>query len=179
MPVAAADNPNLGRSCGFARWSPGVVVQQDDGADKDWLAVGPDPEDKNRDNVYVTWTSFQPTGAQLRFGRSTDGGATWATKTVFAPTPDPNPSHPQNFLQFSNPIVDHVTGRLYVPFLQFSFTDQDFIRILISDDAGETFHFATFNVPGAPSPTVLPITPARRWAEASQRCGDSCKPHAW
>src|SRR5262249_47157341 len=33
----------------------------------------------------------------------------------------------------------------------------DFIRILISDDGGQTFSFATFNAPGAPDPTLLPI----------------------
>src|SRR3989449_9880292 len=36
-------------------WSDAVVVQQDNGGDKDWMAVGPDPGSKNRDNVYVTW----------------------------------------------------------------------------------------------------------------------------
>ena len=30
--------------------------------------------------------------------------------------------------------------------------------MMISDDAGETFRFATFNIPGAPDPTVLPVT---------------------
>lgn len=143
---------------GGQTWSPAVVVQLDNGADKEWLAVGPDPTQKNHDNVYVTWTSFQRTGQQLRFGRSTDGGVTWTTKTIFAPTPDPNPANPQNALTYSNPSVDPFTGRLYVPFLQFSQSDQDFIRMLISDDGGETFNFATFNVPGAPFPTVLPIT---------------------
>ncbi|HKW62990.1 MAG TPA: sialidase family protein [Candidatus Acidoferrum sp.] len=144
---------------GGLTWSPAVVVQVDGGADKDWLAVGPDPALKNRDNIYVTWTSFQSTGAQLRFGRSTDGGVTWTTKTIFAPAPDPaHPGNPQNSLTFSNPVVDRFTGRLYVPFLQFSQLDQDFIRLLTSDDGGETFSFATFNVPGAPLPTVLPIT---------------------
>jgi hypothetical protein len=143
---------------GGQSWSPAVVVQLDNGADKEWLAVGPDPVQKNQDNIYVTWTSFQRTGAQLRLGRSTDGGSTWTTQTVFAPTPDPNPANPQNSLTFSNPVVDRFTGRLYIPFLQFSQLDQDFIRMLISDDGGETFSFATFNVPGAPFPTVLPIT---------------------
>lgn len=144
---------------GGKTWSLAVVVQLDNGADKEWLAIGPDPANKNHDNVYVSWTSFQSTGSQLHFGRSTDGGATWTTKTVFAPPPDPaNPGNPQNALTFSNPTVDGFTGRLYIPFLQFSRLDQDFIRMLISDDGGETFSFATFNVPGAPLPTVLPIT---------------------
>ncbi len=139
-------------------WSDGVVVQEDNASDKEWLAVGPDPVNKNRDNVYVTWTSFQPTVCELRFGRSTDGGATWTAKTIFVPTHDPIDSHPQECLQFSNPVVDPITGSLYVPFLRFSNADQDFIQMMISDDAGDTFRFATFNIPGAPSPTVMPVT---------------------
>src|SRR6516162_7741348 len=128
------------------------------GRDKEWLAVGPDPASKNRDNVYVTWTSFQSTACELRFGRSTDGGATWTAKTIFVPTADPDPTHPQNCLQFSNPVVDQIKGTLYVPFLHFSNADQDFIQMLISDDAGETFRFAMFNIPGAPDSTVMPVT---------------------
>jgi hypothetical protein len=145
---------------GGQTFGPAVVVQQDDGGDKEWIAVGKDPFVKSRDNVYVTWTSFQATGAQLRFGRSTDGGATFTTKTIFAPPADPDPLRPQNSLQFSNPYVDPVTGRLYVPFIQFSNADTDFIRVLASDDAGETFSFLTFKVPGAFSPTVLPVVQA-------------------
>src|SRR5439155_5159388 len=103
--------------------------------------------------------SFQSTGAvQLRFGRSIDGGATWTTTTILAPAANPNPALPQNGLQFSNPYVDPVTGTLYVPFLHFSNADQDFIRILVSDDAGETFRFVSFNIAGAPDPTLLPVT---------------------
>ena len=143
---------------GGATWSEGVVVQQDDASDKEWMAVGPDPVHKNRDNVYVTWTSFQSAACELRFGRSIDGGSTFTERTIFVPTADPNPTHPQNCLTFTNPVVDAVTGTLYVPFLRFSNADQDFIQMMISDDAGDTFRFATFNVSGAPSPTVLPVT---------------------
>ena len=139
-------------------WSAGAIVQQDDGSDKEWLAVGPDPVNKNRDNVYVTWTSFQTNGScQLRFGSSIDGGATWTAKTIYAPAADPNPANPQNCLTFSNIVVDSITGTLYVPFLHFSNSDQDFIQVMISDDAGASFRFATFNVHGAPNPTVLPV----------------------
>jgi hypothetical protein len=144
---------------GGQTWSAGVVVQIDDLSDKEWLAVGPDPVHKSRDNVYVTWTSFQQAACELRFGRSTDGGATWIAKTIYTPTADPNhPANPQNCLTFSNPVVDGITGTLYVPFLHFSNADQDFIQMLVSNDAGETFHFATFNIPEAPDPTVMPIT---------------------
>jgi hypothetical protein len=143
---------------GGSTFGPAVIVQEDNGADKEWLAVGPDPDDKNRDDVYVTWTSFQSTACELRFGRSTDGGVSFTAKTIFVPTPDPDPTHPQNCLQFTNVVVDQLTGTIYVPFLRFSNADQDFIQVMISDDAGETFRFATFNVPGAPSPTVMPVT---------------------
>jgi len=143
---------------GGATWSEGVIVQQDDASDKEWLAVGPDPLNPLRDNVYVTWTSFQPAVCELRFGRSTDGGTTFTAKTIFVPSADVDPTHPQNCIGYSNPVVDRITGVLYVPFLRFSNANQDFIQMLISNDAGDTFHFATFNVPGAPSPTVLPVT---------------------
>lgn len=142
---------------GGRTWSDAVVVQQDDGSDKEWMAVGRDPIIDTQDNVYVTWTSFQLTGTQIRFGRSTDGGVTWTSKTIFAPAKDPNPNHPQNSLQFTNPYVDHITGRLYIPFARFSNGDTDFLQILVSDDAGETFSFINFNVPGAPDPTLLPV----------------------
>jgi hypothetical protein len=142
---------------GGTTWGDAVVVQQDAGGDKEWLAVGRDPLIGSRDNVYVTWTSFQMTGAQLRFGRSFDGGVTWQTKTIFAPPTNPNPNMPQNSLQFSTPTVDPNTGRLYVPFIQFSNTDTDFIRVLQSDDAGDTFRFVQFNVPGALVPDAVPI----------------------
>jgi len=79
-------------------------------------------------------------------------------KTIFVPTANVNPRFPQNCLQFSNPTVDQKTGILYVPFLRFSNANQDFIQMLISEDAGDTFHFAKFNIPGAPDPTVMPVT---------------------
>jgi hypothetical protein len=62
--------------------------------------------------------------------------------------------------------VDPISGRLYVPFVQFSNADQDFIRVLASDDAGETFSFLTFNAPGAPEPTLLPVVQAGELVDA-------------
>lgn len=150
---------------GGSTWSDGVIVQQDSGADKEWLAVGPDPASKNRDNLYVTWTSFQSTACELRMGRSFDGGITWDARTIYIPTADPNPTHPQNCLTFTNPVVDAITGSLYIPFLHFSNSDQDFIQMLISDDGGNTFRFATFNAPGAPNPTVMPVTQPGEFTE--------------
>jgi hypothetical protein len=146
---------------GGRSWSDAVVVQQDDNGDKPWLAVGPDPANQNRDNLYVTWTSFQPqrpplaTSAELRFSRSIDSGVTWTTKTILSPASDPNPANHHARIQFSNPYVDPITGRLYVPFVRAAAdSDVDVIQMLVSDDAGETFSFATLN-PGAPDPTLL------------------------
>jgi hypothetical protein len=138
---------------GGETWSPGIVVAIDPGSDKEWIAVGPDGV------VYVTWSSFQNDGSvQLRLGISRDGGNTWASRTIFAPGTNPNPKLPQNAIQFTQPTVDQVSNRLYIPFLHFSGSNQDFIRILASDDEGAHFRFLNFNIAGAPSTSLLPIT---------------------
>jgi hypothetical protein len=134
-------------------------VATDNGGDKDWIAVGPDPTNRRRDNVYVTWTSFNDAGtaAALVFARSTDGGATWTSKPIFAPAGDAINS---SFVSLSNPVVDRSNGRLYIPFLHFSNIDADNIRVLVSDDGGVTFSFLAFNVPGAPDAFAYPnVTP--------------------
>jgi hypothetical protein len=148
----------VGKSTDGGRsWQPGVTVAVDPGSDKDWIAAGPDPLHPTRDNVYVTWTSFKAASSQLMLGRSTDGGQTWTVSTLFAPVDNGVES---SFLQFSNPVVDQATGRLYVPFLHGGDGDADFIKVLISDDGGQTFRFGTFNQPGVADPTALPnVTP--------------------
>jgi hypothetical protein len=42
----------------------GVTVAIDDGVDKDWLAIGPDPNVPSRDNLYITWTRFKDLGQE-------------------------------------------------------------------------------------------------------------------
>jgi len=54
--------------------------------------------------------------------------------------------------------MDQVTGTVYLPFLHFSNSDQDFLQMMISNDGGNSFRFATFNIPGAPDPRVMPVT---------------------
>jgi hypothetical protein len=140
-------------------FAPAVVAAVDDGSDKEWLAVGRDPFNGKRDNLYVAWTSFQnPTAAnpagssELRLARSFDGGATWTSKTVFAPTDASGGNDPKvmsSFIQFANPVVDPSSGRLFIPFLHFSNIDADAIKVLVSDDAGEHFRFVEFNHPQA------------------------------
>jgi hypothetical protein len=146
-------------------FAPAQFVAVDPGRDKEWMAVGPDPAIPSRDNVYVTWTSFDSsnTNATLVFSRSTDGGATWSpARTIFAYTDDGVLS---GQIQASNPTVDKSNGRLYVPFLHYDhinganvlFGGPDFVRILVSDDGGNTFYPLAFNVPGAPNPFVYPV----------------------
>jgi hypothetical protein len=148
----------VGRSTDGGRtFQPGSTVALDPGSDKEWIAAGPDPANPGHDAVYVTWTSFKAASSQLMMGKSTDGGLTWAISTLFAPVDDGVQSA---FLQFSNPVVDRQTGRLFVPFLHGGDGSADYIKVLISDDGGATFHFSNFNVPGAPSPAAFPnVTP--------------------
>jgi hypothetical protein len=146
---------------GGATWAPATIVARDAGADKPWLAVGPDPIHKTRDNLYVAWTSFQPGGrSELRFARSTDGGASWSPQAaIFAPV-DTGPAGLSAFIHFANPTVDRSTGRLFIPFLHLGNRDADLIRALVSDDAGDAFTLLEFNVPGAPDTAGVPnVTP--------------------
>jgi hypothetical protein len=138
-------------------WSPGTLVVKDNGADKEWMAIGPDPADPARDNIYITWTSYTRSGSELWLAKSSDGGASWSTKRLFAPNATRIMS---SYIQFSNPVVDQSTGRLYVPFLHFSNTDADYVKVLASSDGGKTFSFLNFDVPGAPERTGFPnVTP--------------------
>ena len=153
-------------------FAPAAVAAVDDGSDKEWIAVGPDPTNRSRDNIYVPWTSFKnptavnPGGAsELWLARSTNGGTSWTTQRLFAPV-DPSggndPTKMSSFIQFANPVVDKSTGRLYIPFLHFSNTDADLIKVLVSDDGGLTFRFLKFNIPGALDPDGFPnVSPGR------------------
>jgi hypothetical protein len=148
-----------------ASFGSAVVVAEDDGADKEWLAIGPDPVLRSRDNLYITWTSFltdalgNTIASQLWFAKSIDGGRTFTKQLLFAPVDDGRNSA---FATFTNPVVDASTGRLYVPFTHFSNSDADNIRVLVSDDGGLTFHFLAFNAPGAVDPFAYPnVTPGR------------------
>jgi len=142
-------------SDGGDSFGPGVTVQLDPGSDKEWIAAGPDPTNFARDNVYVTWTSFGANNSVLKLGRSTDGGQTWTVSTAFTPVDDG--AALSAFMQFSNPVVDRFTGKLYIPFLHGGNTDADYFRVLESDDGGLTFHLLNFNVPGAPDAQTFPV----------------------
>jgi len=160
--TAREDTVIVGKSTdGGGTFGPAVVAARDRGSDKEWLAIGPDPGDPSRDNIYVAWTSFKANSSELWLTRSTDGGNTWAARQLFAPV-DEGPLGMSAFIQFANPVVDASTGRLYIPFLHGSNFDADFIKVLVSDDGGNSFRFLEFNVPGAPDrfgfPNVTPGT---------------------
>ncbi len=149
------------------KFAPATAIDSTGRPDRPWLAVGPSPAVKDRDNVYLSWVSFDDsTGASvLRFAKSLDGGATFITKTLFAPSLDPNPANPQNAVQFPTIAVDPSSGRIYIAFLQFGFVSNDYIRILSSDDAGETFQPLSFHRPDAPSPEVYPVVQPGTYTE--------------
>jgi len=42
-----------------------TVVVLDDGSDKEWIAIGPDPGTPSRDTIYITWTSFHANSSEL------------------------------------------------------------------------------------------------------------------
>ncbi|MDF3042184.1 MAG: hypothetical protein K0Q71_4890, partial [Thermomicrobiales bacterium] len=71
--------------------------------DKPWMAIGPDPEDPERDIIYIAYTEFKTryttlyadelpfltspiTETTIRLVRSTDGGATWSDPIGVSPT---------------------------------------------------------------------------------------------
>jgi hypothetical protein len=144
---------------GGRTFGPAKVLDINNGDDKEWLAVGPNPSDLTKDNLYVTWTTFRAdgSGSDLRFGKSTDGGQTWTTKTIFTPTENADPTFPTSFVTFSNPYVDPANGALFVPFAHFSNADTDFIQVMVSYDGGNTFSFLHFNIAGTPDSTLLPL----------------------
>jgi hypothetical protein len=159
-------------------FAPAVVVALDPGVDKEWIAVGPDPNVPSRDNIYVTWTSFNSSGSTLAFSMSTDGGATWSpTRTLFAYADDGVLSSVVGVS--SNPTVDKSNGRLYVPFAHWNHIrastpldgGPDFVRVLVSGDGGNSFNPLAFNVPGAPNPYVYPFVPAGTSADCGQGGG--------
>jgi hypothetical protein len=144
------------------------TVALDPGRDKDGLAVGPDPSVPSRDNIYVAWITFNSSGSPLMFSRSTDGGATWSPpQTIFAYADDGVLS---SAVQLGNLVVDQLSGRLYVPIVHLGSGGvvsrvADYVRVLVSDDGGNSFYPLAFNIPGAPNSFVYPKVSAGIFAD--------------
>jgi hypothetical protein len=157
-------------------WSNPVAAVVDNNLDKPWLAVGPDPVFFQRDNVYLTYTHFGSDFSRVDFTRSLDGSKTWdAPKTIFAPTAD---ARLTSVIQGTAPYVDPKTGYLYVPFLHFGQSDQDYLRILKSKDGGDTFTMVTFNDPTAPDTHALTITAPGELTDCGADGGNRLTIHA-
>jgi hypothetical protein len=174
----AGDNLNFNLDVAVARstnggttWSAPVPVFRPPfaiaySADKDALAVGPDPVMHARDNLYVAYDDFSldtVTGQAfngLPVARSTDGGRTWqltyADKFIL-------PTTGCSFQQYigATPIVDKLTGTLYVTAEKIAVNDPNCTGapatfsewIFKSTDGGKTFG------PGVKIANVTPATP--------------------
>jgi hypothetical protein len=126
--------------------------------DKEAMAIGPDPSQKSRDNIYVAWDDFStdfttcteescPTLIGLPVARSTDGGATW--QVTYADRFASDISTGCSFQQYigAYPIVDSKNGNLFVAAERFVVTDPtceggtftNDISIFRSTDGGLTF----------------------------------------
>ena len=141
---------------GGLTWGPPVLAAAEAGMDKLWLTVGPDPQFSGQDNIYLTWTRFKARSSDLRIARSVDGGRTFSPAgTLFVPVPSTTTGL-AGFVQHSSPVVDSVTGRLYVAFVQTTTSSTWAVRLAASDDGGSTFALLKPNVPGAPAPDIVP-----------------------
>ena len=94
----------------------------------------------------------QLSGRRLRAALrpSIDGGVTFTAKTIFVPTAEPIPRSAE-LSPILNPVVDGNTGTPVRPFPALQQRRPGFHPDAHSGDAGETFSFATFNIPGAPA----------------------------
>lgn len=126
--------------------------------DKEAMAIGPDPAQTSRDNIYVAWDDFSvdfstctdvscPLLLGLPVARSIDGGGTWQVTYAdrFASDIDTGCSFQQYIGAY--PIVDSRNGNLYVAAERFAVDDPTCeggtftsdISIFRSSDGGQTF----------------------------------------
>jgi hypothetical protein len=126
-----------------------------DFTDKPWLAVGPNPTNSSKDDVYVSWTDYFEecggghctSGTRIELAVSHDGGKSFTSPTVVVEQPDRVDKTEFAFVQGSSISVDPNTGAVYVTWERFSnpFSDRRFdfpgrtIRVARSDDGGQSF----------------------------------------
>jgi hypothetical protein len=109
--------------------------------DKEWVAV-----DQRTGTVYVTWTSFGPSGSPIQVSRSDDGGKTWSAPVAVNPASAFTAGGVTPFSSGSNPRVNS-RGELFIAYesavcqtlaCNLS-TDHDAVIIAVSHDHGKTF----------------------------------------
>jgi hypothetical protein len=156
-----------------------VTFQQDNDAlpngsvpfnDKEYIAVGPRPEGVDpqcfgptsgnevpcnpvvvsSDRIYVTWTKFTATDAQIYVSYSDDEARSWSPEKAISGSAafcigvvgtncDLN--------QFSTPTVNPTTGFLYVAFENFNTEDENQYLLARSRDGGNSFEGPFFVTP--------------------------------
>jgi hypothetical protein len=114
----------------------GVGVDADPGttgfADKEWLAIGPNPSNLSQDYIYVAWLDFGFFNNVFRMSRSTNGGASFQALSSFAFT--------CNNCQGIFLAVDPNTGKIYAFYEDFiSSGSNRAIRYKESTDGGNTW----------------------------------------
>jgi hypothetical protein len=100
--------------------------------DKPWIAVD-NTGGANDGNIYVCWTRFDTSlsnGSELRFSRSTDGGATYANEQILAAA---------GTAPFGCSVVVGPDGGVNVSWADRTGTTQNDIRFRRSTDGGITF----------------------------------------
>ena len=100
--------------------------------DKPWIAVD-NNGGANDGNIYVCWTRFFSSGSELRFSRSTDGGATYVNEQILAAS---------GTAPFGCSVAVGTDGGINVSWADRRGATQDDIRFLRSTDAGVTFSAA-------------------------------------
>ncbi|MEM4374593.1 MAG: sialidase family protein, partial [Nitrososphaerota archaeon] len=149
----------------------GVTPSEDRAAitfiDKPWMAVGPDPVDRSRDNIYITYTEFRLTYPYLDFYpfvgepvvevsiklvRSSDGGRTWSRPIAVSPIFSALAGDEDARLVQGSNIAVASDGTLYVAYYD-SLDDGPFKGLFtpfvaVSRDGGQSFSRAAPVVPG-------------------------------
>ena len=98
--------------------------------DKPWIAVD-NTGGAGNGNIYVCWTRFDSVAAsELRFSRSTDGGATYVNEQILAPG---------GTAPFGCSVAVGSNGEVNVAWADRSGVTQDDIRFRRSVDAGQNF----------------------------------------
>jgi hypothetical protein len=121
--------------------SSGNPLDTDFFNDKEWITV-----DQHSGTVYVTWTSFGPSGSPIQVSRSTDGGAHWSAPVAVNSDSAFTPGGVTPYSSGSIPGVNR-HGDLFIAYESAvcqslacdQSTDHDAVVVATSHDGGRTF----------------------------------------
>lgn len=103
-----------------------------DAQDKEWMTVDTQVQSPFRGNVYVSWTTFTPTGSYISFSRSTDGAASFEPPIILSPVDN-------TFSVQGSMLATNTNGELYLLHLDSHFNINFGITLTKSTDGGKTF----------------------------------------